>query len=95
MSYAISSNFFTTSVDKISGFYARPFFFPWFIHDSERGEDVLKQYIDSLHDFYFKRLESIKNSKLPLTETEEKRLRDSLDSLINAIKVWHETREDK
>jgi len=95
MSYTISSNFFTTSVDKVSGFYERSFFFPWFIHDSEKDEDALQQYIDSLHDSYFKRLESIRNSKLPLTEMEEKRLRDSLDSLIKAVKVWYETGENK
>ena len=95
MSYAISTNFFTTSVDKNYDFYLGSFSFPWFIHDTEGKEDILKRYIDSLHDVYFKRLEAIRNSKLPLTEADEKRLRDSLDSLVNAIQVWHETREEE
>ena len=95
MSYTISSNFFVTSVDKISNYYSRHFSFPWFIHDSEKNGDTLKQYINLYYDSYLKNLESIKDLNSPLTEAGEKKLQDSLESLVHAIKVWHETRIDK
>jgi len=94
MPYTISSKFFTTSADKISG-YAKVFSFPWFIHDSESQEDILQQYINHLYDSCQKHLNLLKGSNVSLSETEEKKLRDTLESLIHAKKVWHETRIDK